>query len=102
MSRLKAYNEEYYSKVLFNCVISSSSDLENIYRFYSEVELFEGGTVNFNYLNSVGLKDETLSRITQKKFQSTSTSIYKDDFICIREAKMGCTKSIVAKRTARY
>lgn len=36
LSRLKAYNEEYYSKVLFNCVISSSSDLENIYRFYSE------------------------------------------------------------------
>lgn len=28
LSRLKAYNEEYYSKVLFNCVISSSSDLE--------------------------------------------------------------------------
>ena len=24
LSRLKAYNEEYYSKVLFNCVISSS------------------------------------------------------------------------------
>ena len=23
-------------------------------------------------------------------------------FICIRDAKMGCTKSIVAKRTARY
>ena len=102
LSRLKAYNEEYYSKVLFNCVISSSSDLENIYRFYSEEELFEAGTVNFNYVNPVGLKDETLSRITQKKFQSTSTSIYKDDFICIREAKMGCTKSIVAKRTARY
>ena len=69
LSRLKAYNEEYYSKVLFNCVISSSSDLENIYRFYSEEELFEAGTVNFNYVNPVGLKDETLSRITQKNFR---------------------------------
>lgn len=55
--------------VLFNCVISSSSDLENIYRFYSEEELFEAGTVNFNYVNPVGLKDETLSRITQKNFR---------------------------------
>lgn len=54
---------------MFNCVISSSSDLENIYRFYSEEELFEAGTVNFNYVNPVGLKDETLSRITQKNFR---------------------------------
>ena len=47
-------------------LLVSSSDLENIYRFYSEEELFEAGTVNFNYVNPVGLKDETLSRITQK------------------------------------
>lgn len=66
LSKLKAYNEEYYSKVMFNCVISSSSDLENIYRFYSEEELFKAGTVNFNYVNPVGLKDEKLSHITQK------------------------------------
>ena len=35
----------------------------------SEEELFEAGTVNFNYVNPVGLKDETLSRITQKNFR---------------------------------
>ena len=66
LSRLKAYNEEYYSRVMFNCVISFSSDLENIYRFYSEEELFKAGTVNFNYVNPVGLKDEKLSYIAQK------------------------------------
>ncbi len=43
LSRLKAYNEEYYSKVLFNCVISSSSDLENIYRFIRKKSCLKQG-----------------------------------------------------------
>lgn len=66
LRKLKEYDELYYKEVMFNCVISYTTNFERIYKFYTESDLFEPKAVNFNYVSSVGLKDARLSEITQR------------------------------------
>lgn len=67
LKKLKEYDEQYYKEnVMFNCVISSSTDLESVYSFYSNSELFYPGVVNLNYVNSIGIKDEQMTEMTNK------------------------------------
>ena len=53
-----------YGKVFLNDVEEVLNRLDS-----SVNSLKLAGKVNFNYVNPVGLKDETLSRITQKNFR---------------------------------
>ena len=70
LRKLKEYNPIYYAeKVSFNCVISSTSNMENIYKFYSEHDLFDPRRVSFNYVNTTNIKDESISHITDKNFK---------------------------------
>ena len=67
LEQLKKYNETYYREnVTFNCVISASTDLKKTYAFFSDTERFFDGTVNYNYVNTAGIKDDTITRIQQK------------------------------------
>ena len=72
LSRLKAYNEEYYSKVLFNCVISSSSDLENISILFGRRAVWSRDS-EFQLCKSSWFKRWDIVAHNTKKFQSTST-----------------------------
>lgn len=67
LKALKKYDEKYYKEnVMFNCVISNTTDFERVYKFYAESDLFTPDSVSFNYVNKIGLKDDNISEITQK------------------------------------
>lgn len=66
LKELKKYDEEYYRTIMFNCVITYTTDFERIYKFYAESNLFTPDAVSFNYVNPTGLKDASISEITQK------------------------------------
>lgn len=67
LKALKKYDEEYYRKyVLFNCVISSTTDLEKVYEFYMNTDLFVPGMIHFSFVNSVDIKDENIMKINRR------------------------------------
>lgn len=78
LKSLKKYDEKYYKEnVMFNCVISSTTDFERVYKFYSESDLFAPDTINFHYVNQVGLKNNNISEITQKNRRTESLAYIK-------------------------
>lgn len=67
---LKKYDEVYYKeKVLFNCVISATTDLENVYKFYMNSELFIPGRIHFTFVNTVDIKDDSIGIINEKNIR---------------------------------
>lgn len=67
LNQLRKYDETYYREnVIFNCVISASTDIKKTYAFFSNEERFFDGTVNYNYVNTAGIKEDSITKIQQK------------------------------------
>lgn len=70
LKALKEYDEKYYyAQVSFNCVISTTTDLEKTYNFYAHSELFSPEQIHFTYINPVDIKDRSILNISQQNNQ---------------------------------
>lgn len=70
LEKLRKYDENYYyQKVMFNCVISSTTDLEDTYRFYSKNVLFKPEMVHFNYVSMIDIKDDNIAKLTMQNIR---------------------------------
>ncbi len=84
---LKEYDYDYYKKIMFNCVISYTTDFERIFEFYCKSDLFEPKSVNFNYVNSVGLKDHKYSEISKKNERFIKLAYIKMELSLLQKRK---------------
>lgn len=77
LKALKEYDGNYYKKqVMFNCVISATTDLEKVYEFYANSELFYPGMVRFTFVNSLDIKDKSIMQLDRR-----NTRIYNLAYI---------------------
>lgn len=97
LRKLKEYDEEYYKEVMYNCVISYTTDFERIYKFYAESDLFIPETINFNYVKSVGLKDTSISEITQKN-KRIERLAYLKMILAVLEKREWDSQSLMLRR----
>lgn len=78
LKMLKEYDENYYKKqVMFNCVISSTTDLEKVFEFYSNSDLFYPGMVRFTFVNSLDIKNESIIKLDKKNSRVYSLTYIK-------------------------
>lgn len=94
---LKEYDKNYYKDVMFNCVISYTTDFKKIYNFYTESDLFTPESVNFNFVNSVGLKDPHLLEITQQNARIERLAYIKM-LLAVLEKKEWDAQSLMLRR----
>lgn len=70
LTLLKEFDEKYYfDQVSFNCVISTTTDLNKTYEFYANSELFPPEQIHYTYINPVDIKDRSILKITERNNQ---------------------------------
>lgn len=100
LEKLRKYDETYYREnVIFNCVISTSTDLKKTYTFFSDIERFFDGTVNYNYVNTVGIKDDTITKIQQEN-QREQDYEYLKMLLCLIGKREWDTKARMMRSNA--
>ena len=90
---LKEYDEEYYKEnVMFNCVISGTTDLKATYDFYANSDLFDAKMINFTYVVATDIKDDTILKITQDNIRVQRLEYIKTA-LSILEKRQWCNTS---------
>lgn len=100
LKALREYDRLYYENYIsFNCVISSTTDVKETYKFFSNTELFVSEMVHFNYVNLFGIKDKSTAVINRNNTREI-TSEYIKMLLSLIGRREWKTKSKLLRRNA--
>lgn len=66
LKSLKEYNEVYYkNNVIFNCVISTTTDLDSVYEFFTNIDLFYPEAIHLTYVDPTDIRNPAMLEISK-------------------------------------